>query len=243
MQVDADVLGAVALHQRDAERLVRELKADPPDGLLLVLFYNRSLQLADLLLQAAAEADLPTVFYIGLGVKHGSVAEYRRPGVYFIQSLDNMDAIEYGMRMIQARKLMRQSLLLSITEAKERREGIEKFFGMTVRVIPFREYAAEFERVTLGKEARDWIKRFTGGAQEIRRVSRNAQDNAARAHFALKKLLADNGADGLTMSRWASVGTASSLTSSGSTKSRPSMAAQALVVLKSAILPRGLAPK
>ena len=185
--------------ERDAERLVRELKADPPDGLLLVMFYNRSLQLADLLLQAAAEADLPTVFYIGPGVKHGSVAQYRRPGVYFIQSLDNLDAIEYGMRMIQAHKLMRQSLLLSITEANERREGIEKFFGMTVRVIPFREYAAEFEKVTLGKEARDWIKRFTGGAQEIRRVSTKAQENAARAHFALKKLLADNGADGLTM--------------------------------------------
>jgi hypothetical protein len=185
--------------KRDAERLIRELKADPPDGLLLVLFYNRSLQLADLLLQAAAEADLPTVFYIGLGVKHGSVAQYRRPGVYFIQSLDNMDAIEYGMRMIQARKRMRESLLLSITEAKERRAGIEKFFGITVRVIPFREYAAEFEKVTLGKEARDWIKRFTGGAQEIRRVSMKAQDNAARAHFAIRKLLADNAADGLTM--------------------------------------------
>lgn len=185
--------------QGDAERLVRDLKADPPDGLLLVMFYNRSLHLADFLLKAAAEADLPTVFYIGLGVKHGSVAQYRRPGVYFIQSLDNLDAIEYGMRMMQARKRMGQSLLLSITEAKERREGIEKFFGTTVRVIPFREYAAEFEKVTLGQEAREWIQRFTGGAREIRRVSRKAQENAARAHFALTKLLADHGADGLTM--------------------------------------------
>ena len=183
----------------DAQRVAKELQASPPDGLLLVMFYNRSLGDADLLLQAAEELGIPSIFFIGLGVKHGAVGQYRRPGVYFIQSLDNLDAIEYGVRMINTRKLLGQSKLLSITEAPEPREGIEKFFGITVRVIPFEHYAREFSNVKLGAEATDLIETLKGGASEIRGVTQEALENAARAHLALKKMLADEDADGLTM--------------------------------------------
>ena len=185
--------------QDDAERVAKELQASQPDGLLLIMFYNRSLSDADLILQAAEELGLPSVFFIGLGVKHGAVGQYRRPGVYFIQSLDNFDAIEYGVRMINTKKRLSQSKLLSITEAREPREGIEKFFGITVRVIPFDHYADIFAKVKLGSEAADLIASFKGGASEIRGVTREAFENAARAHLALKKMLADEGADGLTM--------------------------------------------
>ncbi len=184
---------------QDAQCLAKEIEAKRPDGLLLIMFYNRSLPHADLILKAAAEKDIPAVFFIGLGVKHGSVKHYRRPGVYFIQSLDNLDAIEYGLRMINAKKLMGQSKLLSITEAKEPKEGVEAFFGTTVRVIPFARYAEDFKKVQIGDEARKFITRFTGGAKEVRGMTSEALANAARAHFALKKLLADEHADGLTM--------------------------------------------
>jgi hypothetical protein len=185
--------------KQDAERLASQIEAEKPDGLLLVMFYNRSLADADLVLAAAEKAGIPAVFYVGLGVKHGPITQYQRPGVYFIQSLDNFDAIEYGMRMIHARKRMGQSRLLSITEAPEPREGVEKFFGTTVRVIPFSQYAAEFEHVPIDDKARRLIDGFTGGATEIRGVTPEALENAARAHFALVKLLADHEADGLTM--------------------------------------------
>jgi hypothetical protein len=183
----------------DADRLAGELQAKPPDGLLLIMFYNRSLTLADRLIEAAAKAEIPVIFYIGLGVKHGEVTQYRRPGVYFIQSLDNLDAIQYGLRMVQARKLMRQSKLLSITNASEPREGVEPFFGTTVRVIPFSRYADEFSKVSLTGDAREFINKVESGATEIRGITQESLENAARAHFALKKLLAEEQADGLTM--------------------------------------------
>ncbi|HUT36337.1 MAG TPA: hypothetical protein VNE39_22815 [Planctomycetota bacterium] len=182
-----------------AQALAKELADKRPDGLLLVMFYNLSLPHADIVLKAAEAAGVPAIFYIGLGVKHGPVAQYRRPGLYFIQSLDNLDAIEYGLRMIATRKRAAQSLLLSITEAPEPREGTEEFLGTRVRVIPFARYAAEFKKVELGDEAKQLIARFTAGAKEQRGITQEALDNAARAHFALKKLLADEGADGLTM--------------------------------------------
>lgn len=183
----------------DAQRLAQEIQARRYDGLLLVMFYNRSLGQADLLLKAAQQAGLPVVFFIGLGVKHGPVGQYRRPGVYFIQSLDNFEAIEYGMRMINAKKLMAQSRILSLTEAKEPSEAVEPFLGVKVRVIPFSRYADEFAKIPFDDQARQWIGGFTGKAKEIRGVGKEALANAARANVALRKLLAQEQADGVAM--------------------------------------------
>jgi hypothetical protein len=182
-----------------AQALAKELEAQRPDGLLLIMFYNRSLDLADLLLKAADTAGIPVVFYIGLGVKHGAVRQYRRPGVYLIQSLENLEAVEYGLRMIGTKKRMAQSRLLSITEAPEPREVVEPFFGATVRVIPFARYAEEFHRVPIDDAARGFIAQFTAGAKEQRGITSESLQNAARAHLALKKMLADEQADGVTM--------------------------------------------
>ncbi len=183
----------------DAERCIREIKETRPDGVLLVMFYNRSLHLADRFLKVLEEEKIPVVFFIGLGVKHGPVGHYRRPGVYLIQALDDMDAVENGMRMINTKKRMSRTRLLSITEAKAPREGVEPFFKTTVRVIPFSDYAGLFHKVKIDKRVKDFIKRITGNAREIRSVSREALENAARAHFALRTLLEREDADGLTM--------------------------------------------
>ena len=182
----------------DAERVAGEIEADKPDGLLIVMFYNLSLGHADLLLKAAGKAGIPAVFYIGLGVKHGQVSQYRIPGVYFIQSLDNFEAIEYGMRMINARKLLSQSRLLSITKADKISEAQEQFLGLKVKVVPSSRYAEEFHRTAVGAEAKKVIESFTKGAKEIR-VTQEALENAARAHLVLKKMLVEHDADGVTM--------------------------------------------
>lgn len=184
---------------QQAAALAKELQAQRPDGLLLVMFYNGSLAPADLLLKAAETAGIPVVFYIGLGVKHGPVGHYRRPGVYFIQSLDNLDAIEYGLRMIHAKKRMRHSRLLSITEAPEPRDSVEPFFGLTIRLIPFARYAEEFQKTPIDDAARRVMTQFTAGAKEQRGITPESLENAARAHRTLQKLLADEQADAVAM--------------------------------------------
>jgi hypothetical protein len=186
-------------NKQQVKQFCDKLIAENPDGLLMTMFYNRSLGHADQLLEAAEKANIPVIFYIGLGVKHGSVERYRPQGIYFIQSLDNFEAIEYGLRMINTKKIMSQSRLLSITEAKQQREGVEKFFGTTVRVIPFDQYADIFEKITIKQKHRDWMKSVKTGATEIRGVTSEAMKNATRAHFALLRLLDNHQADGLTM--------------------------------------------
>lgn len=183
----------------DAQRLAQELEAQKPDGVLLIMFYNRSLAHADLLLKAAEAAEVPAIFYIGLGVKHGPVTSYRRPGVYLIQSLENFEAMESGLRMIHAKKLMAQSKLLSVVDAKQSTETVEPFFGTKVAVIPFARYAEEFRKVTLGEESQRFIARFAERASSREGITSESLNNAARAHLALKSLLASEAADGLAM--------------------------------------------
>jgi len=185
-------------HVRDARRIAAEIAKDKPDGLLIVMFYNRSLREVDTLLKAAEAAGVPAVFYIALGVKHGSVTGYRREGLYFIQSLDNFEAIEYGMRMINTKKLLAQSRLLSITGVKKVAERTESFLGINVRTVPFAQYAEIFRKIEIDGQAEKLIKTFTGGAKEVR-VTREALESAARAHLALQKMILEHQAHGVTM--------------------------------------------
>lgn len=183
----------------DAQRIAGEITTTRPDGLLIIMFYNRSLKDVDLLLKASEAADIPTVFYICLGVKHGSVTPYRRPGLYFIMSLDNFEAIEYGMRMINTKKLLDQSLLLSISdEVNDVSEKREAFLGISVRNIPFSLYEEKFKKVKMDSEARKVIQSFTQNAKDVR-VTQEALDNAARAHLALKKMILEHEAHGVAM--------------------------------------------
>ncbi len=95
--------------QTDA--LVQQLEADPPGGLLIVLFANHSRGLADRLSAAAEKLGIPVVYYIALGVTHGPgprFRQYRREGLHFIMSLENFDAIERGLRLIRDGKPLGQ---------------------------------------------------------------------------------------------------------------------------------------
>ena len=186
-------------NEAQVQSLINEITAERPDGLVLVMFYNNSLPLADKLLEAAEEIDIPVIFYIGLGVKHGSIANYRREGVYFIQSHENLEAIENGLRMIAARVRLGQSLILSITEAEARSEGVESFFGIRVRVVPFDEYARLFNGARISPSDQAWMDAIVGRATEIRGITPESSENALRAHLALKELIDREQADGVTM--------------------------------------------
>jgi len=183
----------------EAQAKAEEIASAKPDGVLVVLFFNPLRPAADAIVEAAEKAGIPAVYYIPLGVMHGPVTRYRRGGLYFIQSLENMEAVEYGLRMIAARNRMAQSLLLSVTEAPAVREGAEPFLGTKVRVIPFAHYAQEFAKVAIDDSARKLIERFTARATRRDGVTREALENAARAHLAIRRLLDAHGAQGLTM--------------------------------------------
>ena len=85
--------------EADATRFISEVKADPPDGLLLVPFKKGHWPHVTRIVE---ETGIPTVILASLGILLvGHVREmYRQSGVYMINSLDNLDAVEQGLRMM-----------------------------------------------------------------------------------------------------------------------------------------------
>jgi hypothetical protein len=182
-----------------AAALIAELGDDPPDALLMFMFYNGSLGVADRLIEAAEKLGLPVIFCIPIGVKHGPIAHYRRPGVCFVQSKDVLGPAIRGLRMVGARKAMASARLLSITEADEPRVGVEGFWGTTVKVLPFAYYANRFRKARFDGEARRFVDSYLENASEVRGITGQSLRNAAKAHLALRQLLAEEQAHGLTM--------------------------------------------
>jgi len=186
-------------NENDVQKIIEELKSEQVDGLLLILFHNWSIILADALLIAAEELGIPSILYIELGVKHGPIRKYQRPGIYFIQAKDDFDAIESGMRMINARKLLNQSTLLSISEEEGRSITKEPFLGVTTKPILFDRYAKVFHNVNINSQANEFIIKISSMAIENNKVTKEALENATRAYFALKRILEEENADAVTM--------------------------------------------
>jgi len=59
-------------------KFIAEVKQSKPDGVLLIPFYNRSFGHIDRILR---EVKIPAVVFSCLGVKHGTVKQYKRPGM------------------------------------------------------------------------------------------------------------------------------------------------------------------
>jgi len=184
----------------DSQKIIKEIESEKPDGLLLIMFYNNSLSHVNAVLEAADKMGIPSVFYIGLGVKHGSIRNYKqRPGVYFIQAMDDFEAIEAGMRMINARKLLRQSVLLRIDNTKDLKESVEPFLGITSRPIMTDTYNKIFNSIKIDKRASDFINKLSKDAIEIRRITKESFEYATKAYFALRNLLESENADAIAM--------------------------------------------
>lgn len=184
----------------DAHRLAAEVKVQKPDGLLLITFFNGSFPQGASIVSECTAAGIPVIFFVGLGVHHGSILNYTRmPGVYFIQAMDDFNAIESGLLMIGARKRMSATLLLSVVDASAIKDTVEPYTGIRTRIVPFAHYVDEFHKARVNGEGRRLLESLVAGAREIRGVTPDALDNALRAHLALKALLSREGADAVTM--------------------------------------------
>ena len=175
---------------------IKQANDTKPDGLLLIPFQHGHFAHADRIIK---ETKLPTIIYSCLGVKHGPVTGYLKPGVHLIQSLDNIGAVEFGLRMIQTKRRMAESRILSFIKADEPREGTVPTLGTTVRVIPLTHFVAEYKNTTATAEVKALAAAFRKSSGKVREPNAQAIINAARVHTVLRKIIAAEGADAVMM--------------------------------------------
>ena len=116
------------------------------------------------IMRIVEETKLPTVVLGPLGVLLAvQVRElHKKPGVYMINSLDNFEAVEQGMRMVRTASWMRQSRILNIarTAAEDRIGAAPRHEGAHRGSTP--SFIEEFKRTG----ATDEVKELAATIQE-----------------------------------------------------------------------------
>jgi len=183
--------------REDAAALIAQLKQSPPDGLLLIPLkkghWEHVLRIID-------ETKLPTVVLATLGVLLSDHINqlHRRPGVYLISAQDDFVAAEYGLRMIRTRRWMSDARLVSVTGAQVT-EAIVPHLGTQVRTIRHARFVELYQKMPATGPVQQLAEAYRKGARAI--VEPKPEDilDAARACFALRKLVEEEHGDAIMM--------------------------------------------
>ncbi len=178
-------------------RFINEIKANPPDGLLLVPFKKGHWPHVTRIVE---ETKVPTVVLATLGVLLvGHVRElHRKPGVYMISSLDNLDAVEQGMSMIRTASWMKQSCILNIARTAAADRAVPHL-GTKVRTVANTGFIEEFQRTQATAEVKRLAASYRDNATKVIQPNEGDILDAARAYFALKRVVKAEKADAVMM--------------------------------------------
>ncbi len=178
-------------------RFVNEVKQSKPDGLLLILFKKGHW---GHIIRIVEETGIPSVVLTTLGillVDHIKQLN-QRSGAYLINSLDNLDAVEDGMRMIKTARWMRESRIVNIG-GSQTRETTVPHFGTQVRTVPHVMFYEEFKRTEATDDVKKLAQAYLKNAREVIQPTKADILDAARAYFVLKRIIEAENADAVMM--------------------------------------------
>lgn len=181
----------------DVSAFIDKVKREVPDGLLLIPFkkghWEHILRIID-------GVNLPTVIFATQGIllaPHIRDVKHKT-GIYMINSLENLDAVEQGLKMISAGRRMMDSLIINIT-GEETREDRVRFIGTTVRTIPHQRFYKAFKQMKATAEVKALANDYVKNAVKIVEPAESDIVESAKTYFVFKKLIQEEGADAVMM--------------------------------------------
>jgi len=178
-------------------QFINMVKQSKPDGLLLIPFKKWHW---DRVMRIIEEVQIPTVVLASLGillVDHINQL-HRRSGVYLINSLDNLDAVEDGMKMIGTGHFLKESYIVNIA-GSETKEIEVPHFGTKVRSVPGARFIEEFSQMKATEQVTELAKTYLKNAQEIIQPTEADIRDAAKTYFVLKQIIQAEKADAVMM--------------------------------------------
>ncbi len=179
------------------EQFIAGVKQSKPDGLLLIPFKKSHWPHV---VRIVEEVGVPTVALATLGillVDHINQL-HRKPGVYLINSPDNLDAVEYGMRMIKTARWMKEARIVNLAGSQVR-EATVPHLGTEVRTVPLAEFVDEYQRMETTEAVKKLAEAYRSQAREIVEPSEADILEAARACVAMRRVVEAEKADALMM--------------------------------------------
>jgi hypothetical protein len=181
----------------EADKFITEIKETTPDGLLLIPFKKSHY---DHIIRIVEETQIPTVIMASLGIlliEH--IMQLRdRAGVYLINSLDDLDAVESGLKMIKTWKGMNDAVIVNIGGANEEVTK-NPLTGTTIRRIPHQRFYDYFANQKTNEAVLSLAKQYMSDAVRIVQPTKEDITEAAKNYFIFKNILAEGKADALMM--------------------------------------------
>jgi len=178
-------------------RFIDEVKQSGPDGLLLIPFKKGHWPHVTRIID---ETGVPTVVLATLGVllvDHINQL-HRKPGVYLISAMDDLDAVEQGMKMIRTVRRMKESRIVNIT-GSEVKESTVPYLGTRVRNVPLEQFYQQYANTEATDAVKGLARAYWENAKESVEPTEAHVLEAARACFALKAILKAEHGDALMM--------------------------------------------
>ncbi len=182
----------------DVDQFIAQAKSTRPHGLLLIPLkksphWEHTVRIVE-------ETKIPSVILATLGVLQGSHVRQviDRPGVYMINSPDNLDAVESGLRMIRTGVWLRNARIINI-DGQEVAETVVPFLGTKVRKIPHQRFYDLFAHAQVDNQVKNLAEQFTGKAVKIVHPTSDDIREAAKTYFVLKQILAEEQGNALMM--------------------------------------------
>ncbi|MBM4082123.1 MAG: hypothetical protein FJ278_20625, partial [Planctomycetes bacterium] len=166
---------------------VAKIKSSQPHGVVVILQHIGCWDEA----RAVAAAGAPTIVFAPVGTAFtGHVRDFsRQKGVHVVSSLE-FPAVEFGLRMIRAKRRFEETRVLWIRQ-DTRDETVLERLGVKVRRLPRRSFNELFDRMTETKEVRAVAKRMRSGAKKVVEPAEKDLLNASRTYVTAKRLLKD----------------------------------------------------
>ncbi|MBM3472283.1 MAG: hypothetical protein FJX75_03290 [Armatimonadetes bacterium] len=183
--------------QKDQDAFIGRLKANPPDGVVLLVMDRHGVAWPTA--NALADTGIPSVIFapIGTAFTQNVLAPSKKPGAYVVSSLEFSGVVQ-GMRMIRAAAQLRNTRIL-VVRGKERKDGQLADLGCRVRVVPSEDYAKEFDSVLVSAEVRQLADGFLSRAQKCVEPSMQDLCDQGRHYLAARSLMRREDADAITM--------------------------------------------
>ena len=178
-------------------RFISQVKQSKPDGLLLIPFKKGHWGYVTRIID---EVKRPTVVLATLGVllvDHINQL-HRKGGVYMISSLDNLDAVESGMRMIRTARWMKEARLVNIRGSVQN-ATYEPFLGTQIWTIPHARFLEAFQRREVTDAVKKLAQAYRKGARQIVEPDEKDIVDAAKTYFVLKQILEEEQGDAVMM--------------------------------------------
>ena len=196
--IDINLQGVLYTKAAMAE-FVAKTKAEPPDTLIVLNFWNT--MSAWVFEMSQQLVPLPMIVYHPVGCSHQHPPKnlMNAPNMVYIHSLEHWDALENAMLAANAKKMMAQSRLLRVTNVNAQTKTTEKNFGTEIIAVPADEYNNLFDSIKADDTVMQEAMAFKARAKAVIDVEDKYIVEGFRSRKAVLEMMKRYEADAVTI--------------------------------------------